>query len=365
MSRPPFPAGRFDTSLFVESMRDKSYTMVEACSGYDAKTEKGPHVKLRSSSMVTVIIPSFNRRALTERAVKSVLAQTYRDFRILVVDDHSREEEVYQPDPGYGSHVRVIRHSKNAGVSAARNTGVKEAEDSLIAFLDSDDYWLPERLESQVSLFNQQREPDKVLLYASYYSNDNKFWTKTPFFPLRHRQAVSDYLFLDYGCMHVDTWLATKNLLMQVPFSSELKQSEDWDVLLRIEALGGRFVYVPKPCAVRNVDLRAERLTTTTHVESHRRFLERNRARLTPRSCALFEALFVKRKHPSVSPLENVLTRTRLLTSTPRLTLGRRLRLVWSYLVARMLHKLYKKFYTKPATRYLIDPTSFIVMVKN
>jgi glycosyltransferase involved in cell wall biosynthesis len=298
--------------------------------------------------MVTVIIPSFNRRALTERAVKSVLAQSYRDFRILIVDDHSREEEVYRPDSGYGSQVRVIRHSKNIGVSAARNTGVKEAEDPLIAFLDSDDYWLPERLESHISLFKQQREPDKVLLYGSYYVNDNKSWMKTPFFPLRNRQAVSDYLFLNYGCMHVDTWLATKNLLMQVPFSSELKQSEDWDVLLRIEALGGRFVYSPKPSAVRNVDLRTERLTTITHVESQRRFLERNCARLTPWSCALFEAVMAKPKRPSVSPLENLLTRTRLLTSSRRLTLGWRLRVVCSYLVARIVHKLYAKIYRKP-----------------
>lgn len=298
---------------------------------------------------MTVIIPSFNRRALTERAVKSVLAQTYRNFHILVVDDHSREEEVYQPDPAYGSQVRVIRHSMNAGVSAARNTGVKEAEDSLIAFLDSDDYWLPERLESQVPLFNQQRERDKVLLYASYYTNDNNFWTKTPFFPLRQRQAVSDYLFFDYGCMHVDTWLATKNLLMQVPFSSELKQSEDWDVLLRIEAFGGIFGYIPKPCAVRNVDLRAERLTTITHVESQQRFLERNCNRLTPRSSALFEALFVKPKSPSRSRVQEVLTRTRLLMATPGLTLGWRVRLACSYLIARILHKLYKKVYTRPA----------------
>ena len=114
--------------------------------------------------MVTVIIPSFNRRAFTERAVKSVLAQTYRNFRILVIDDYSREGEVYRPDPFYASQVRVIRHSRHAGVSAARNTGIKEADDTLIAFLDSDDYWLPHRLEDHISLFTQQKNQDKVLL---------------------------------------------------------------------------------------------------------------------------------------------------------------------------------------------------------
>jgi glycosyltransferase involved in cell wall biosynthesis len=299
--------------------------------------------------MVTVIIPSYNRRAFTERAVNSVLAQTYRDFQILVIDDHSRDEEVYQPDPALGSQVRVIRHAVNSGASAARNTGVKEAEDTLIAFLDSDDYWLPERLETHVALFNQQREPEKVLLYGSYYKNDQRFWTKTPFFPLRHRQSVGEYLFFNYGDMHVNTWLATKNLLAQVAFSSDLKQSEDWDVLLRIESLGGKFIYSPKPCAVRNVDLREERLTTKTDVESQMRFLERNSTRLTPQSCALFEALVMKLNRPSDSPLKSFLTIIQAMASNPRLKLESRLQLVYSYFIARVFHKLNAKIYRKPA----------------
>jgi glycosyltransferase involved in cell wall biosynthesis len=299
--------------------------------------------------MVTVIIPSYNRRTFTERAVKSVLAQTYRDFHILVVDDHSRDEEVYRPDPALGSQVRVIRHSVNSGASAARNTGVEAAEDALIAFLDSDDYWLPERLETHMALFNQQRDPDKVLLYGSYYMNDHQYWTKTPFFPLRPRQSVGEYLFFNYGDMHVNTWLATKNLLAQVAFSPDLKQSEDWDVLLRIESLGGKFIYSPKPCAVRNVDLREERLTTTTDVESQMCFLERNSTRLTPQSCALFEALVLKLKRPSRSRLKNLLMIIQAMALNPRLKLESRLRLVYSYFIARVAYKLTANIYRKPA----------------
>ena len=300
--------------------------------------------------MVTVIIPSFNRRASTERAVKSVLAQTYRNFGILVIDDYSREEEVYRPDPFYGSQVRVIRHSTHAGVSAARNTGIKEADDTLIAFLDSDDYWLPNRLEDHMSLFTQQKNQDKVLLYASYYTSYKGVWSKTPISPLKPRQAVSDYLFLHYGCMHVNTWLAKKTLLEMVPFSSELRQSEDWDVLLRIEALGGRFIYSPRPCAVRNVDLRPDRLTTITHVASQMRFLERNSGRLTPRSYALFQASIEKQKRPSGPPFQRLLSTIRLLTRSPRLSVGTRLRLVCCYLIACALHRCRSLIY-RPSRR--------------
>ena len=203
--------------------------------------------------------------------------------------------------------------------------------------------------ETHLALFNQQRDPEKVLLYGSYYLNDHQFWTKSPFFPLKPRQSVGDYLFFNYGDMHVNTWLATKNLLAQVAFSSDLKQSEDWDVLLRIESLGGKFIYSPKPCAVRNVDLREERLTTTTNVESQMRFLERNSTRLTPQSCALFEALVVKLKQPSRSRLKNLLTIIQAMASNPRLKLASRLQVVYSYFIARVIHKLNEKIHRKPA----------------
>lgn len=103
------------------------------------------------SPLVAVIIPTFNRASLIERAVRSVCNQTFRDFELVVVDDGSTDGTAdlllfKNSDP----RLRYTRLKENRGVSAARNTGVKATSAPWLAFLDSDDEWLPEKLEKQV-----------------------------------------------------------------------------------------------------------------------------------------------------------------------------------------------------------------------
>ncbi len=99
---------------------------------------------------VSVIIPTHNRAAMLKRAVDSVLAQTFDDFELLIVDDCSTDEtpEVMArlDDP----RIRVFRHCRNRGVSAARNTGISNAHGEYIAFLDDDDEFFPTKIEKQV-----------------------------------------------------------------------------------------------------------------------------------------------------------------------------------------------------------------------
>jgi glycosyltransferase involved in cell wall biosynthesis len=88
---------------------------------------------------ISVIMPSFNRPQLTLRAVKSVLAQTWTNLEVLVIDDGSRSDQILPIEQIEDDRVRLIRHRTNVGVSAARNTGVQESRYPLLAFLDSDD----------------------------------------------------------------------------------------------------------------------------------------------------------------------------------------------------------------------------------
>lgn len=106
---------------------------------------------------VSVIIPTYNRGHLVGRAILSVLDQTYQDFEIIVVDDGSKDytEEVVKSfnDP----RICYIRHTRNLGGSAARNTGIRAAKGKYIAFLDSDDEWLPTKLEEQIRVFHNEQ----------------------------------------------------------------------------------------------------------------------------------------------------------------------------------------------------------------
>ncbi len=103
---------------------------------------------------VTVVIPTYNRASLLPRAIRSVLAQTFSDFELLIVDDASSDntEEVVA---GFaGPQISHIRRQRNRGLAAARNTGIAAARGEFIAFLDDDDEWLPRKLETQVAIFD-------------------------------------------------------------------------------------------------------------------------------------------------------------------------------------------------------------------
>jgi glycosyltransferase involved in cell wall biosynthesis len=121
----------------------------------------------KTKPLVSVVIPAYNRAALLGRAVNSVLEQSFQDFEILIVDDGSTDNtaEVVQgfEDP----RIRYIRHAKNAGEAAARNTGIHAARGQYVAFLDSDDYWLAGKLELQVRVL----EADEAMYSCStqYY----------------------------------------------------------------------------------------------------------------------------------------------------------------------------------------------------
>ncbi|MDZ7288429.1 MAG: glycosyltransferase [candidate division KSB1 bacterium] len=99
-------------------------------------------------SMISVIIPTFNRATFLREAIDSVLAQTEQDFELIVVDDGSTDQ-TRELIAEYGGRVRYLYQS-NRGVSAARNLGIRHATGKLIAFLDSDDLWLPKKLARQV-----------------------------------------------------------------------------------------------------------------------------------------------------------------------------------------------------------------------
>jgi glycosyltransferase involved in cell wall biosynthesis len=108
---------------------------------------------------VSVIIPTYNRAWIIEEAIDSVLAQDYTEFELIVVDDGSTDHTSDVLD-SYRNVIKVFPQ-KNKGVSAARNRGIAEASGKFIAFLDSDDLWLPQKLTVQIGFFNQT--PDALI----------------------------------------------------------------------------------------------------------------------------------------------------------------------------------------------------------
>ena len=113
---------------------------------------------------VSVIIPTYNRLSMLKEAVDSVLAQDFEDLELIIVDDGSTDgtsEEIRT----YGGRVKLIQQPQNRGVSAARNRGILQARGKYIAFLDSDDLWVKDKLKAQLAFLNNNPQ------YPLYYTD--------------------------------------------------------------------------------------------------------------------------------------------------------------------------------------------------
>ena len=120
--------------------------------------------------MITVVIPLYNKADCIATALNSVLAQTYQDFEVVVVDDGSADDGAAIVERYTDPRIRLIRQA-NAGVSAARNRGIAEAQGEYVAFLDADDEWMPEFLEEIVTL--QQEFPECKAQATTYVQCQN------------------------------------------------------------------------------------------------------------------------------------------------------------------------------------------------
>ncbi len=111
--------------------------------------------------LVSVIIPAYNAERYVREAVESVFAQQYRPIEVVCVDDCSTDDTA-DVLASFGSEIRVISREQNGGIGVARNDGLQAATGELIAFLDADDYWSPDKLTVQQEFLHQHPEIDAV-----------------------------------------------------------------------------------------------------------------------------------------------------------------------------------------------------------
>ena len=121
--------------------------------------------------MISVVIPLYNKEQSIASTLQTVLNQTYQDFEIVIVDDGSTDHSVEEVTKVLDPRIRLI-HQKNAGVSAARNRGIEEAKGEYIAFLDADDEWKPEYLNTQYEL--TQKYPECSVFACNYEFKDTQ-----------------------------------------------------------------------------------------------------------------------------------------------------------------------------------------------
>lgn len=183
---------------------------------------------------VSVIIPTYNRAHLLRRAVLSVQAQTLPDWEVIVVDDCSTEDIAGALAEFDDRRIRLIRHPVNRGAPAARNTGIASASAPWIAFLDSDDEWLPEKLARQWRLVRGGADAP-LLIYSGF---EKVGWPRQPSPPTRRGHVFIDLLEENFvgTC---STPLVRNQALQSVGgFDTEMRSCQDWDLWLRLARQG-------------------------------------------------------------------------------------------------------------------------------
>jgi glycosyltransferase involved in cell wall biosynthesis len=208
---------------------------------------------MNKTPLVSAIIPTYNREHIIGEAVESALGQTYSNVEVIVVDDGSKDDTLERLKQ-FGDRIRVIRQA-NAGPAAARNRGIEESRGELIAFLDSDDLWLPEKIERQVTLLERAGESVPCCLcniLMKWNSGD-----RASFDIAWLRSSAEEGIWLN-----VDEVLATRSVLFNQGimirrsvldkigmFDASIKYLEDVEFPLRL-SLEGPWAFIKAPLVV-------------------------------------------------------------------------------------------------------------------
>lgn len=183
-------------------------------------------------SLISVVIPAYKRGHVIERAVKSVLRQTYQNFEILIVDDNSRDntEPVIASLAKQESRIRYFCHDMNRGAQAARNTGIKLAKGEWITFLDSDDYFTPNSLEAR--MFVARSEGVKVVISKCLVLREDENMTLcgTP----QLSGSVYHDLLTHYGPLFSGLFMAKEALERVNYLDEQIISYQDWDTVIRL-----------------------------------------------------------------------------------------------------------------------------------
>lgn len=197
---------------------------------------------------VSVVIPAYNAAWCIRKAVDSVLAQTFRDVELIVVDDGSTDDTAAILR-SYADTLRVVSQA-NGGMSSARNAGIRAARGRYVAFLDSDDRWLPDKLERQVALMTAQ--PDLAFCAATATLEDPDgnvvgAWACSG----KSEASVAD-VFASHAAIAggASSVLARRELVQALGgFDETLFGAEDTDLWIRLAA-AGRFACIAEPLVV-------------------------------------------------------------------------------------------------------------------
>ncbi|HKP47806.1 MAG TPA: glycosyltransferase [Pyrinomonadaceae bacterium] len=207
-----------------------------------------------SEPLVSVIIPAFKVASFIEQTVSSVLAQTFTNYEVIVINDGSPDTELLEKNLSRFSGVISYIKQPNAGAGAARNAGLKIARGEFVAFLDGDDVWLPEFLDAQLELINSGAGYD--LVYTDAINFDERGRSRLTNMDLNPSDGPVTAESLIAGTCNIITSsvVARRELIEAVGYFDEsFPNSQDYDLWLRLAKRGARITYQKRVLVERRI----------------------------------------------------------------------------------------------------------------
>jgi glycosyltransferase involved in cell wall biosynthesis len=219
----------------------------------------------------SVIVPVYNRANLLKSSLTSVIGQTFGNFEIIVVDDGSDDHPEDACREMGDTRIRLIRQS-NGGASSARNRGIDQARGRYIAFLDSDDRYLPNHLESLKEILDHY--PDAAT-YSQVIADrgEGRVFVKPPR-AIHPGENMAMYLMCDRGFVQTSGLCLPADVAKRVRYREDAHYGDDTDFAIRLQLAGCTFVMCPQPTILWADDLDHDRLSDLRKPLTELRWLE-------------------------------------------------------------------------------------------
>ena len=197
---------------------------------------------------VSIIVPTFNRAHCIERSITSLLKQVYQNFEVIVVDDGSTDQTPQIISQISDQRIQYIQHPENRGANAARNTGIRLARGKYVAFQDSDDEWLPDKLRVQLNALKVAGKKARVT-FSSFWRITGEKKMLIPKAGRRMQPCLKNWHkdLLEGNFITTQALLVKRHMLYEAGlFDETLPSFQDWEFVLRLSKLTP-FLYINQP----------------------------------------------------------------------------------------------------------------------
>jgi glycosyltransferase involved in cell wall biosynthesis len=216
---------------------------------------------VKSAPRFSVIVPVYNRAATVLPTLQSVRDQTFADFECIVVDDGSKDgEELRSVVEGLADPRFQYLRRENGGESAARNSGIDQARGEFLAFLDSDDRWLPTKLQRDA----ETCAPNRVVFSPMLVERNGKIVGQRPRTGPKAGESVAEYAACRQGFVSASSVCVPVDLAKRVRWNERIVFGNDTDFAVRLGASGAEFVMITEPLSIMNDDESADRMSRST-----------------------------------------------------------------------------------------------------